>query len=596
MRRIGKRFKIIFLLVCTLFLCLFCGASTMNAELLNSGKGDIGLTVNKAALAEYEVSDLSSFKTFFDKYLSDLNFASGDNDFLEAKEYADGGEYYTVTVKTRRIDKIKGLGTIDYATGEDFYNDPQSISKLQKWSAGDISEKALNRRYPNGSVVGNNISISKGNKLAINAIDVATQETKTYEDFSGYLVGTDDRIVMLRLVDLSFVESITLSVNGRIRYISSECVKLVDNNTVEITSVNVRTEGVNTADVMFGFFTYTQYLSPAAIAVICVLALAVIVFVVLGIVNKWFVRFFKGKTWRNILKSKALYVMILPGLALLVIFHYMPMAWLATAFQEYNLQEGLGSEWVGMKYFRKILYAENAAHMYRVFRNTIFISLIRIGSNFPLILAFALLVHSLKNRHVKTVFQAISFIPYFLSWSAVGGMAYALLGEYGLINQILVKMGSEAVSWYTATDKWWTILAISSLWKGMGWGTLIYIAAMCNIDSELYEACALDGGGALRQAFTVTLPSIMNMICLQLILDTGAIMKDNYEQILAMINGVSKVDETVEVIGAITFKAVKNSDGFGSATAMGLIQGTIGLILVFFTNKVVKKSDNEGIL
>ena len=295
-------------------------------------------------------------------------------------------------------------------------------------------------------------------------------------------------------------------------------------------------------------------------------------------------------------KYKGIYIMLLPGTLLLLLFHYIPLGGLITAFQDYDIFDGYYSEFIGLKNFYNILLATTSDKMYQIFRNTIFISLIRIVTNFPIIVVLALVVQSIHNKRVKGVFQAISFIPYFISWTAVSGMAFAMLStDTGLINAILRALGQEAVRWYNTPDPWWLILAITSLWKGMGWGTLIYISAMCNIDSELYEACALDGGGVISQAIHVTLPSIMNMICLQLVLDVGNIMKDNYEQILALIPDSTAINQTVEVIGKYTYTQM-NSSGMGSATAMGMIQSIIGMILVLFANKIVKKTDNEGIL
>ena len=209
---------------------------------------------------------------------------------------------------------------------------------------------------------------------------------------------------------------------------------------------------------------------------------------------------------------------------------------------------------------------------------------------------FALFVNSIKNTRVKSVVQTVSFIPYFLSWAAVAGLLYTIISDYGILNTLLVKLGMERISWYAEVDSWWGILSITSLWKGMGWGTLIYISAMCNIDDELYEACALDGGGAFRKMITVTLPGIMPMICMQLILDSSSIMKDNYEQILALTNGATGLKDRLEVIGQVSFDALRSGSGFGSATAIGMIQGVIGLILVFVSNKIVKKTDNPGII
>jgi len=275
----------------------------------------------------------------------------------------------------------------------------------------------------------------------------------------------------------------------------------------------------------------------------------------------------------------------------------MPMVWLSVGFMDYKPLEGLNSEWVGMFFFKAIFTADSVASstiIYRLFRNTIFISLIRILSNLPVILFLALLVHSIKQKQVKTAFQTVSFIPYFLSWVSVGGIFYAMLDpNAGFINR---AFGLD-LNWYNDPAPWWAILSVSSLWKGMGWGTLIYISAMCNIDAELYEACSLDGGGMFRQAFTVTLPGIMNIICLQLILDVSNIMRDNYEQVYAMTNGKlsGTIKETADVIGRVAHTAMSEQN-FASATALGLVQGVIGSLLVLITNKVVKKTDNEGII
>ena len=272
----------------------------------------------------------------------------------------------------------------------------------------------------------------------------------------------------------------------------------------------------------------------------------------------------------------------------------MPMAWLSAGFMEYDLLEGLNSEWVGLKYFKGVFMATNTPEMYRIFRNTIFISVIRIASNLPFILFLAMVINGMKSKKPKTIFQSLSLIPYFLSWVAVGGLFYSLLNsESGLINRLL----GLTTDWYTTPDPWWMLLSISSLWKGMGWSAIIYIAAMCSIDPEQYEAARIDGCGPIRQAFTVTLPGIMGVVCLQLILDTANIMRDNYDQIFAMINGqtIGPIQETVDVVGRISFTSLRNGN-FGSATAIGLIQGVIGCALVVLTNSIVKKTDNEGIM
>lgn len=315
-----------------------------------------------------------------------------------------------------------------------------------------------------------------------------------------------------------------------------------------------------------------------------------------SVLSRGWKKFLKGDFCTGIRQHKLLYLLLLPAFLYVLIFCYLPMFGLVIAFQDYKILDGVfGSEFIGMKTFRKIFYAQIRGS-YRMFRNTIYISLIRIGTNFPLILVFTLLLNEVKNRRAKGVIQTISYIPNFISWIAVGGMAFNLLGENGTLNAIFVKTLGHSFDFYGEPDYWWWILAASSLWKGMGWGTLIYMSALGSISDELYDACTIDGGGRFRQALTVTIPGVMNVMMLQLILDISSIMGDNYEQIIAMTRNLDILNPTTSVVGTLAYNSVLGGGGFSIATACGLIQGVIGLILVIFTNRIVKKTDNEGIL
>lgn len=568
-----------------------------NIKLLNSGKMDIVMSVPMSEIPD-EAKD--NVEGYISTYLSAVSSQSGDNDFFKIRKVEEKDGAYEVRVSTRRMDKIKGLGLLDYGEGKAFSALSGKLKLIQEYSQGTIREQ-FTKVYPSitGESVQAFIQLKKGdNNISLKPLNVKTGETASYNDFSSYLEKTKDKIAMFRLLDLDFMDKITVSVNGTIKYVSSENITVIDKNTVEITpmKINATVDGAETQlDAIMGYIVFQENLSPFAIGAILVAAELLAWFITCGIVFGWFKAFFASETFRKIMRFKVVYLLMIPGLVLLIVFHYAPMFGLTTAFQDYNLLEGASSEWVGMKYFNRIFMA-NTDRMYRIFRNTIFISLLRIATNFPIILMFALFVNSIKNTRVKSVVQTVSFIPYFLSWAAVAGLLYTIISDYGILNTLLVKLGMERISWYAEVDSWWGILSITSLWKGMGWGTLIYISAMCNIDDELYEACALDGGGAFRKMITVTLPGIMPMICMQLILDSSSIMKDNYEQILALTNGATGLKDRLEVIGQVSFDALRSGSGFGSATAIGMIQGVIGLILVFVSNKIVKKTDNPGII
>lgn len=306
---------------------------------------------------------------------------------------------------------------------------------------------------------------------------------------------------------------------------------------------------------------------------------------------------FRGKTWKNICKNRWLYLIILPAILLVALFCYIPMAGIVIAFQDFNLLEGVsGSEWVGMKAFRRIFMDYSTAN-YLAVRNTIYIALIRIGTNFPLILIFSLLLHEIKSNSARSAIQAISYIPYFISWVALGGLANNLFTQDGgVLNKLLVSLGASEISWYNEPRYWWAILSISSLWKGMGWSTLIYMSAMGSINDELYEACTIDGGGRFRRMITVTLPGISNVITLQILLDVASLVRDDADQILAMTNSSPALDRTTSVIGTSILKSITSGSGYSGSTALGIVQGLVGLMLVLIMNRIVKKTDNEGLI
>ena len=307
--------------------------------------------------------------------------------------------------------------------------------------------------------------------------------------------------------------------------------------------------------------------------------------------------FFKGPFIRGVKKHWLLYLILLPSLFFLIVFSYLPMFGIVTAFQDFSLAEGVfESEWVGLKAFRYILLGESAT-IYRMFRNTVYISVLRIITNSPAIVVFTLLLNEIGNRKVRSVVHTISLFPHYISWIAVGGICYNLFTvDGGILNQILQLFGKEAIAWYNDPNPWWGIFSVTSLWKGMGWASLVYMSALGSIDDELYDACSIDGGGRFRKMIHVTLPGILNVVMLQIILDVSSIMKDNYEQILALINGSDALTETTYVIGRNGYDTISYGGDYAVATALSFMQGVIGTILVVFTNKIVKKTESEGIL
>ena len=307
----------------------------------------------------------------------------------------------------------------------------------------------------------------------------------------------------------------------------------------------------------------------------------------------------KQKKTNSFIKHKNLYIMLLPGVIAMIVFCYLPMFGLITVLQDYQILEGVSfSEWVGFKFFKQQIF-DMSGKSYMVLRNTLYIALIRIATNFPLVIAFAVFLNHIQLKQLKSFMSTVSYLPYFISWAIVGGMMYGVLNsDTGILKNLFNEIGLPAINFYAEDQYWWAILSVSSLWKTMGWSTLVYMSAMSCINTELYEAVEIDGGGKIRQIFTVTLPGIMNVILLQLILDSANIFKDNYEQILAVTNGSDSLVEKTAVIGSVTYGIIANpgDDSLSTATTIGFIQGVLGFLMVLITNNIAKKTDNEGVL
>lgn len=630
-----------------IFVCFSGFTLTGSAKIRYSGKGTAAFSVISDA-AEQE------FRQAAQDYVDGFTVRSGESDMITLEDVTKTKNGYNVEVSFRRLDKVKAMGEFFLQKTSSFVPETSETGEMiRNWEAGmfAVTETIYYKSVAKSVDIdvttvadGLRLYTAGGKEIAVDKLDA-------------YAAGAGDKSTAAAfcLLDVGCVESVTVSFPADIAYYAGGDMRLVNKNTVEMRPVFIEAEITSTEGNMipetkdigtiFGYVIYEKGLSPAAICGIvaaCVilgglLAAFFVYLVKLGknvapaagggaavaltsateisaasaaqaemrtvrgvkeqsVLSRGWKKFLKGDFCTGIRQHKLLYLLLLPAFLYVLIFCYLPMFGLVIAFQDYKILDGVfGSEFIGMKTFRKIFYAQIRGS-YRMFRNTIYISLIRIGTNFPLILVFTLLLNEVKNRRAKGVIQTISYIPNFISWIAVGGMAFNLLGENGTLNAIFVKTLGHSFDFYGEPDYWWWILAASSLWKGMGWGTLIYMSALGSISDELYDACTIDGGGRFRQAFTVTIPGVMNVMMLQLILDISSIMGDNYEQIIAMTRSLDILYPTTSVVGTLAYNSVLGGGGFSIATACGLIQGVIGLILVIFTNRIVKKTDNEGIL
>ncbi|TDF88567.1 sugar ABC transporter permease [Paenibacillus piri] len=284
--------------------------------------------------------------------------------------------------------------------------------------------------------------------------------------------------------------------------------------------------------------------------------------------------------------------MVLPGLIYFVLFKYIPLTGIVIAFQDYNVFNGIfGSKLVGLKHFYNLFtYPE----FLRVLKNTLLISIYQIVLGFPAPIALAMLMNEVRKLLFKRTVQTVLYLPHFLSWVIVGGLVINFLSpSSGMANDFLRWLGKEPVFFMQEPSYFRSIVVISGIWKEVGWGTIIYLAALAGINPELYEAAEVDGAGKLKQAFSITLPSLLPTIMVLLLLRVGNVLDLGFEQIYMLLNPL--VTDTGEIIDTYIYRIGLLGGQYSYTTAIGLFKSVVGVILVVGANQLSKKTTGESI-
>ena len=282
-----------------------------------------------------------------------------------------------------------------------------------------------------------------------------------------------------------------------------------------------------------------------------------------------------------------LYVMLLPAIIYYILICYVPMAGNVLAFKEYSFKKGIwGSDFVGLRYFEAFFKSYDCI---RLIKNTLTVGFIKCILEFPFAIILALLLNELKNMKFKKVSQTITYLPHFLSSVIIVTMIQRLLApNNGVINQIIAGLGGEGDTFFLMEAKYFLgILFSMDLWRNIGWDSIIYLAAISSVDTSLYEAAQMDGCGKLKRMWHITLPGIRGTIGLLFIMGVGGLLSSGFEQIyLLRTPGNMQLADTLDTY---VVRVGLQGGQFGYATAIGLIQGLVGLVLVVITNKICKK-------
>ena len=304
-----------------------------------------------------------------------------------------------------------------------------------------------------------------------------------------------------------------------------------------------------------------------------------------GTRNKHSVFYYLKRDW-------ILYTMLILPLAYYIVFKYAPMYGVTIAFKDYSLFKGVfASPWVGLKYFRQIF---KMAEFYRVLRNTLVLNVLDMAVNFPMPIILAIMLSEMKGVLFKRVSQTIVYLPYFISWAVIGGIVLQLFSpESGLINIVIRKLGGQSVPFLTDPAHWIGTYCLVGVWQSAGWNSILYLAAIAGINKELYEAAIVDGAGRFQRIWHITLPGIRSTIVMLLILRMGSLISIGFER--PYVIGNTMVREVSDVISTYVYRVGLESSNFSLATAVGLFQSVVGMILLVLTNYIANKVGENGI-
>ena len=284
------------------------------------------------------------------------------------------------------------------------------------------------------------------------------------------------------------------------------------------------------------------------------------------------------------------YLMILPGVVYLIIFKYVPMFGSVIAFQDFSSTRGIiGSPFVGLKHFIKLF---DSPDFYKIFRNSLFLSALKIVRTFPIPVILALMLDEVRSKYIKKSVQTVICIPHFVSWVVVGGLVFSFLGSGGLFNIFREMLGLKPIL-VMQQEQWFRpIYVITAIWKDAGWQTIVYLAAIAGISPELYESAVIDGASRFQRTRHITLPILVPTIITLFLLEAGKFMELGFDQVYNLYTPMTY--SVADIFDTYVYRVGVLNGRYSFSTAVGLFQSVIGLIMVLLFNYLSKKYTEDG--
>ncbi|MEJ8304331.1 ABC transporter permease [Saccharibacillus sacchari] len=300
-----------------------------------------------------------------------------------------------------------------------------------------------------------------------------------------------------------------------------------------------------------------------------------------------------SKTWKEYKKCRYLFLLLTPVLIWYAVFAYAPLYGIQLAFKDFRIMDGIwGSPWVGFKHFEFLFF--HSPDFFKILRNTVVISFYHIIFGFPAPIILALLINEIRSTKFKKITQSLTYLPHFFSWVILSGILLTLLSpSTGVVNYLIQLLGLEPVYFLGDPNYFRFTLVTSAIWKEIGWGTIIYLAALSGISPDLYEAAVMDGASRWKQTLKITLPSILPVVVLMFILRTGGILDAGFDQILNLYSPATY--EVADILDTYVYRVGLQNFQFSLTTAVGLFKNLVAFALVLLTNFVAKRLGQEGL-
>jgi len=299
----------------------------------------------------------------------------------------------------------------------------------------------------------------------------------------------------------------------------------------------------------------------------------------------------RQRFWTYIKGHWELYLFLIPGLVVLAMFKFAPMSKIVIAFKNFKPRRGIaGSSWVGWANFQRIF---EDPEVWRVIRNTLEINLLQIAVCVPLPMLMAVMMNEISCMPLKKSVQTMVYIPHFFTWVVVYSVFFSMFGGMGFINLAIRKVTGDTVPFFIKGGWFRLMLILSSVWKGTGWSTIVYLSAISSIDAEIYEAAIIDGANKRQQARFITIPSLIPTMVLMLTVRMGSVISGGFDQVLAFYN--PSVYDSADILGTFIYRKGIGQSDFSFATAVGLFESVVGLMFVLMSQFASKKMTGRNV-